>query len=376
MANASTTLALQGMTPEVLYSTLTSTGLNEVDASILVSSWIYHNFGTVQRTFAYGAAFDAIDADCVASFTRSFVHTDWVDGESVVQAQQTTAEEGFNVRFHKIEADIDALAAEIAKIYACVAEMRSALHDRLEEIKTELNRIDADVFTSSGPVVSVGPKPVFGNLVNNAQYAGVTKLGDQVVSMWNTTQGIYMLPAVNPVVGDPVNDARVQNAASFAAYVAENPAVAKSFANAFTVGDFVAKYGDAPLSNGLTVSQALSSLPSNAQFTSVNDLDTAVVKQSASALSAGSLNVGSVVAAALGTTTGALSSVSISRLATLPVAARTALAQAGITTFGQLAAADATTVQATLQKSGVTGVSVGDAAGAIATAKTITALGT
>jgi hypothetical protein len=375
---SNTNLELAGMTPEVLYNNLKTAGVTDVDAGLLVSGWIFKNFGNVQRTFSYGQTFDAVDTNCgAATFARGFVHADWVDGESVVQAQQTTSEEGFNVRFHKIEADIDGLAAEIAKLYACVADMRSNLHDRLEEIKAELNRLDADTFKSGNAPRGTGAEfPVYGSLLNNAQYAGVSKFGDQTVAMWNTNQGMYMLPAVNPVVGDPISDARVQSAASFAKYVTENPAIAQSFTSAFTVGDFVSKYGSVQLDNGLTVSQTLDSLPSNAQFETVDALTTGVSQQSASAIkSAAGQNVGSVIAAAFGTQAGALSQVSVNRLSTVPTAAQAALAQAGFTTLGKLSSANVADVTTALQRSGVAGLGVGDAASIIATAKTITAIG-
>jgi hypothetical protein len=39
-------------------------------------------------------------------FERTFFHSDWVDGEDLVQAE---SDNGFNVRFHQIEDDLDAL---------------------------------------------------------------------------------------------------------------------------------------------------------------------------------------------------------------------------------------------------------------------------
>ena len=123
------------MTPDAIYQHLTKNGLSTVDAGILVGSWIYHNFGAGQRTFKYGADFAAVAAACAPAFARSFRHVDWIDGESVVQAQTSTGEDGFNMRFHRIENDLDALGRDISKVFACVAEMRSALHDRLDELK-------------------------------------------------------------------------------------------------------------------------------------------------------------------------------------------------------------------------------------------------
>jgi hypothetical protein len=47
------------------------------------------------------------------SFTPGFQHTDWVDNQSLVQA---AGEDGFNVRFHLLEADLKAISQAISAI--------------------------------------------------------------------------------------------------------------------------------------------------------------------------------------------------------------------------------------------------------------------
>lgn len=46
-------------------------------------------------------------------FERTCIHRDWVDGEDIVQAGSSPNDEGFNARFHKIEADLDALGGYV-----------------------------------------------------------------------------------------------------------------------------------------------------------------------------------------------------------------------------------------------------------------------
>ena len=204
------TLDLGGMTPDLVYQKLQQSGVSEVDAGLLVSGWIYQNFGNVQRSFAYAVPFGAVDIDCAAAtFTRSFHHSDWVDGESVVQAQETTGEDGFNLRFHRIEGDIDGLAAEIAKLYACVAAMRSQLHDRLEELKAEINRIDGDVFALQQRGTGVIPGRYSG-LIDSPNFVASTTIGKTNVMLWQTQSGLLALPATTPLAGDPLTDQRVQ----------------------------------------------------------------------------------------------------------------------------------------------------------------------
>lgn len=104
-----------------------------------------------KRVFDYTDPVDAAQPpQCRATFVRSFVHADWIDGESVVQAETTTLEEGFNSRFHKLEKDLDALAADIAKAFVCLGDQRAEVSRAFEEVKTEINRINSDVFECCG----------------------------------------------------------------------------------------------------------------------------------------------------------------------------------------------------------------------------------
>src|SRR5215213_1453351 len=113
-------------------------GFSDAQADTLVD--VFTQIVATQRLFDYQRPFPATDPDCVSTFARSFRHEDWVDGESVVQAEQTSIEDGFNHRFHRIEEDLDALAADVAKAFLCLGEMRGDLRAILDEIKAELNR--------------------------------------------------------------------------------------------------------------------------------------------------------------------------------------------------------------------------------------------
>jgi hypothetical protein len=110
-----------------------------------------------KRTFAYGETLPANEAACAPVFARSFVHIDWIDGESVVQAEETSIEAGFNNRFHKIEDDFDAMNADVRKLFECLAELRHDLAARLEEIRVELNRINTDLAECCGKETGTGP---------------------------------------------------------------------------------------------------------------------------------------------------------------------------------------------------------------------------
>lgn len=98
-----------------------------------------------KRVFSYSRTFAAVHASCQSNFVRSFQHADWIDGESVVQAETNSLEEGFNSRFHKIEDDLDALSANVARAFVCLGEQRSELATLLEELRSEINRLHSEV---------------------------------------------------------------------------------------------------------------------------------------------------------------------------------------------------------------------------------------
>lgn len=127
------------------FEILERSDLSQLEINSLIWGILGETLGKTKRVFNYGQIFQANAPACTASFVRSFVHTDWIDGESVVQAEENSIEEGFNSRFHKIEDDLDALSADIGKAFGCIGDIRAELAARLTEIRTEMNRINADI---------------------------------------------------------------------------------------------------------------------------------------------------------------------------------------------------------------------------------------
>jgi hypothetical protein len=89
--------------------------------------------------FNYSKPFPAQVPNSAPAFQRTFQHRPWVDGQDIVQAGATPDEEGFNTRLHKIENDLDALAAESKRAFALIADMRDTLAQLLIEIRDQLN---------------------------------------------------------------------------------------------------------------------------------------------------------------------------------------------------------------------------------------------
>jgi len=353
---------------DAVIARLTTAGLSTRDAALIASAWIYQNIGQIQRVFTYGAAFSATDPGCVDSFAQTFAHKDWVDGQDVVAAGASSTDEGFNSRLHKIQNDIAALGSEIAKIYTCMADMRANLAARLEEIATELNRIDADLPT---PVAKPPPNWPwkFSGVVENSNFVGLTQLNNQAVSVWKTDAGTLLLPAVTPAAVDPSTDPHVQNASALSKF-ASDASVQSAFAGKpFSVTDFVAKYGTQVLPTGAKISDVVASLPTTAQFANVNDFVTAVGEQQAATLRS-TAGVPEVLANTLqlNVSGAAFATASVDSISTLSAAQKVALKTAGIASVGDLAGADPAKVADAYTKAGLAGITAGDIAASKTTA--------
>lgn len=70
------------------------------------------------------------------SYNRTFAHTDWFDGESIVQA---SGPNGFNVRFHACEFEFDAISATFGAV------------------NTALKNVQKMNFIQSQPPLTLGP---------------------------------------------------------------------------------------------------------------------------------------------------------------------------------------------------------------------------
>lgn len=92
-------------------------------------------------TFNYSFTFPDTDPDCVSRFQRTFAHRDWVDGQDIIQAEMTSAEDGFNKRFHSIEKDLDDLNLDSKEAFRCIAELRHELFLLLADIKNQFNSL-------------------------------------------------------------------------------------------------------------------------------------------------------------------------------------------------------------------------------------------
>ena len=372
---APTTFQVAGMPVAELFEQIRSAGVPEAEASVLVGSWIFENIGRTQRSFNYATSFPAEDANCVATFARTFQHQDWVDGESVVQAERTTGEEGFNARFHHIESDLDSLAADVGKAYACLAAMRASLRTLLDELRNEINRLNRDIVALSDkgtrPPVFEGGRVT--DFLDRGDFLGATKFLDKDVSVWRTSQGVMMLPAVLPTAIDPRTDPRARRPGDLAQFLEEQPNIREVFEQEeITKERFVERFGDERTPSGGLVRDLVDILPSNTRFETVEAMVNEVAEREAAAIRTRG-GTGAAITAALGVGTDVTSvgEASVDRFETIPTKARQVLVGSGIDTMEKLANLDARATAELFQNQGVE-TSRGEIAAWAATAKTLT----
>ncbi|WP_433308025.1 hypothetical protein ACQP0U_16645 [Micromonospora sp. CA-269861] len=366
-----------GLTVTELYRMFTEHGIPQSDASVLVSSWIYENVGSAKRVFSYAESFPAVEPGCAPPpFARTFAHSDWVDGEDVVQAGQTPGEQGFNERFHRIEHDLDHLGTDLAKAFSCMAAMRVSLRRLLDEIRAEINRLHSTVHENK---VTLGPHvieqiPNYISTLDFGKYMGTTMFLDKKVSIWQTKAGTIVLPAVETLGVDVVAGPKVRGAAYLERYAAENGDVRQRFPREVKLTEFIRFFGDDELADGRTVRDVLKVLPAETAYQSV-DAMFAEVSEREAVIVRTTVGAQSAVSAALGIEAELenVADADIAMLAGVPTKARAALTRAGISTLGKLADAQPEQVLGIMKEAGVR-AEVGDAAEWTAYARTLSKL--
>ncbi len=397
---------LISITTPKMYENLTKAGFQDREAVALISDWWYFNLGRSRRTFGYDAPVAATDADCTLTFTPAFKHVPWVDGQSVVQAEYTSTEDGFNLRFDNIVRDIKGLSEELAKAFACLAELRASLSAALDDVRDELNLLNGDVHSLRGDTtpergerVELTPgllSPVETGVVTPGQpfdlsklgivnyrgpssVIGVTRFGTQDVVILGTERGPIVLPTIDVMAPTKLAEG-AKRAGALAKAVHESESVVTYFAtgNAVTKESLVERFGDLEAEDGSKVRDLVAVLPDGATYTTLEALTDAVADIQAEVVRASTmagLGLGVRTGAATGTNVGqaegpAIELVTLDAVTTLSAAERTVLREAGIESATDLSRADVTMLTNLFQEAGVDR-SAGQIAGWRATARTL-----
>ncbi len=372
-------MALQSLIPvsasiEDVFTQITSAGIDKADAATLVGNWILETAGHAPRVFNYETEFQETDQAATSQFVRTFVHLDWGDGRDPVQAEQTSNEEGFNLRFHRIEADLDSLGRDVATAFVALAQQRSALRHLLDEIRAELNIVNKTLSDMTAPLSGGVVPPVFGG-VKTGTFVGATSFFGKPVNVFQTDQGQLMLPAITGVQVDPADNPRVKRVNDFAKFLTDDR-VTQFFTQAGTVNrdKFVEKFGDEQLDSGTKVRDVIDILPSQANFNSAQAMLDGLAAREGAAIRTSPVE-GEAITATLGADAGTkVADVPLDRLDAIPASGRTALLNAGIVKLGDLAGKDAAAVATDLRNRGVD-VTARDVAGWVGVAKTLIQIG-
>lgn len=260
-------LQFGGITANQVLKQLTDAKIGDDDAKRFVAGWVWENAFGVGRRFDYGRPFPAVDpAPAPAAFVREFQHADWTDGESTVQAGETPTEQGFNERFHKIERDLDRLGALDASFAAALAAMRASLHGALEDVRAEVNRINADIADlRAGKGTAVGPA----KFDPGPKFVGATRFFDKQVQVWQTAEGhTFTIPIVETVALPP--SAAVTRAPKVAEVLGRDADIRAAFPAAVKVSDLVEKFGDRRTADGVPLADVLAAVPADQSFASLD----------------------------------------------------------------------------------------------------------
>jgi hypothetical protein len=140
---------INGVPAKDLVSGLKAAGLSDQSVTDLLAQAISRGAalaGTgaeATQLFQFQTEISETADECAATFSRAFVHPDFFDGLTVVQAGTTPEELGFNFRFHAIEADLDAVSSDLHKLSNCLAELRREVFGMARELEVKITQIDA-----------------------------------------------------------------------------------------------------------------------------------------------------------------------------------------------------------------------------------------
>ena len=240
----------------------------------------------------------------------------------------------------------------------------------LNELVAEINTINGLLGerTGVGPVVSTIP-----GTVNQGTFAGTVKFMDRDMTMWNTNQGLFMLPKT-PDPAPDIRNPRFNSAGVLQGKILEQPLIAENFPDQVAVKDLVEKFGNEVLADGRTVAEVVNILPPDFVAPSLGELVNQVAEREAGAIRT---QVGATEAIknnlGIGFARETVATAPVENATFLPPSAGEALKGAGVATIEKLAGADLVEVQRQLADAGVR-VTPGEIAQWQGIAKTLTRL--
>lgn len=352
-------------------------GIVGSDAHVVAAGWILENLRRTRRHFSYKESFPASVPACMPDpFVRQFQHQNWVDGEDLVQAGDANGKEGFNARFHKIEADLDKLGANIAILAGCMADLRLSISKCLEEIRVEINVLNSKVFEGGFDFeLEPFPLPHTKFLTPGPKFLGTSKILGEERMMWQTDAGIMSLP----LVSTPTSGGGPGRRATFPGALAEfmqKDAVKARFPQEVTVPKLIEAFGESEIMPGVTVREAVEVLPERGRYANTAAMTADLAERTALSLKmTNNADAALTSMTGLDVASGGGADLSVSDMQWMSKDVRATLVRNNIKTMKDLAAADPAAVAEMMRTAGVES-SVGAAAGLVTNAGLVGRLAT
>jgi len=271
-------ILINGVSTQRVALALQQSGLADQKVGEIVGWWLIGAIGdTRPAPFDFATDVQVSDPANDIGYARTFVHTDWVDGEDRVQASATPEELGFNARFHAIENEFDAIRDQFQHLGAGVREIRSDLVGVVRELKSKITALQNELYDLRQQAVATKPKDPSGfgvigtvNVGEKSAYIAQTGNSFQLLEFAGTTLG--QTAKVNPVVnpGAPF-EAGTVSPGDMVQIVADledlvtTPSVQEVVERpGATIADLRTAVGGALLSTGVSVASILAPLPADA----------------------------------------------------------------------------------------------------------------
>lgn len=383
--------------------------LDDATTQMVVAGSILDHLGWITNRFSYRQPLAPDDPDLAGRFAQTFEHDDWTDGESVVQAD---GDEGFNRRFHQVEADLASLGQEIGRAFGEVAALRKQLASMFEDIRAAFDRLDTRVVQQKPVPVQIDPRvrdprifdprvldplildprivdpvdpavvkptiPGIGPIIRPNRIFEVAgspgegiafgkparklsreTFAGQPVDVWSTEAGMILVPVSKPAgdIGTHVAvDPGLGRIGAAASWIASNDAAIKDAVKdgPLAVDAVRKKFGGVVLEDGTTFGDLLDGVPADAVVRSPADLSALITdRQVKSIVDDGRMLDVVIGAVGLPPSDKAVSEVGLGSLKMLDEAQRAALGGAGISTVGQLAAVEPAKVMSLFTNAGI-----------------------
>jgi hypothetical protein len=351
---------INGTASEVVAKTLQDSGLSSATVAEIIGGWFVGVTGAAEPVpFRFTTVVEATDPGCDVTYSRQFAHTDWIDGESRVQAGLTPEELGFNARFHAVENEFDAIADQLEGLGSCAAGIRADLVGVVRELEAKITALQNEIHARrQEETPPTGPK-FLGTVTIDEQPILITQFDDdfKFVGFQEAPIRAQVKFPVGPL--EPVRPEWLIDVTAGLGEVLAEPGVAVLWqpGEEVTVGDLRTNPATAAITlpTGNTLGQVLATMPAETSFASASEAVTAIMEHLVAGLegdAAARVRTEVVTAEGADRTGGALLSSGVTVLG-LDEATTRAVAAAGFGTVGRLAGASPTEVAAALTAEGL-----------------------